>query len=137
MEINNMPSWLSLSAITAAIGGVGIASFFTMIVGWLASRALFGIPVGQIVVSLLQTALAIFTAFVTMIFDLLKTAQGRWVLFFAAVICTLLFAWYRIDSQAYGRGYAGGRLAGIALERKALQGHNTCPAAPAPAKCKR
>jgi mannose/fructose/N-acetylgalactosamine-specific phosphotransferase system component IID len=106
---------------------LGIGTLLTSIVGGIASFAIGGFPLGQIIVNVFQTVLTIFTEFVKMVFDLMKTPQGRWVLFFAACAIALLWAYFHVENKGYDQGYK----AGVEFEKQHAQ---KCPA---PAKQRR
>jgi hypothetical protein len=119
-----LPSWLSIAAVGTVF--TGVAAFFTTIVGSIATITILGSPIGQMLVNALQFVFAIITEFVKLVFDLMKTTQGRWVLFFACCAIGLAWAYFHIENKGWAKGYQEG----VKYEKA----HMPRPVCPAPAK---
>jgi len=91
------------SFLVPLLGGLG-----TSIIGSVASFALGGLPIGQIIVTLLQFATNVLTEFIKLIFDMARTFQGRCILGAALLVIGGLWLWHHVDDQGYQRGYSAG-----------------------------
>jgi hypothetical protein len=74
----------------------------------IASFALGGLPIGQILVTILQFVTAVLTELIKLIFDLARTSQGRCLLGIAATAIFGLWLWHHVDDLGYQRGYIAG-----------------------------
>ena len=78
------------------------------ILGSIASFALGGLPIGQIVVTLLTFVTNVLTEFIKLIFDMARTFQGRCILGAALLAIGGLWLWHHVDDLGYQRGYSAG-----------------------------